>query len=168
MCDSCHAAFRTAEVCLWSSSTGHHFIALLTEQLENQGAPASVPISLLPFQVYPPLPCCTPEGTHSPCWPLPAYPGASPTLPMAQDPVSATIFHHKASEEQLWPRPFFILLAPKCLRYLVSSPRKTGLTWLQCMSAFHFPFLHLLLKLLPYFKLDRETEVSSHYPNLFC
>jgi len=149
MCDSYHAVFSTAEGCLWSSSMGPRFIAQLSDPLGNQGAPTNVPISLLPFQVYPPLPCFAPERTHSPYWPLPASPSVSLTPPTAQDPILATIFHHKASEEQLWPRPFFILLAQKYLQYLVLSLRNTGLTWLHCMSALPFAFLPLLLKFLP-------------------
>lgn len=33
------------------------------------------------------------------------------------------------------------------------------------LPAFHLPFLHLLLKLLSYFKFDSQRE-TSHYPNL--
>lgn len=85
---------------------------------------------------------------------------------MAQDLISATPFHHKASKEQFGPRPFFILLAQNHIWYLVLSPRKTGPTWLHCLSAFHFPFLHLFLKLLSYFRLDTERETSLSQPFL--
>lgn len=105
MCDSYHTAFRTEEVHLWSSCTGQHFLALLSQHLGKQGAPATVPISLLPFHVSPSLPA-VPHRHHSPSWPWLAYPSASPPLPMAQDPFPATLFHHKASKEQFWPRHF--------------------------------------------------------------
>lgn len=55
MCDSYHTAFRTAEVPVWSSSTGQHFLALLSNIWENK-------------EPQPPSPflCCHSMYTH-PC-----------------------------------------------------------------------------------------------------
>lgn len=147
MRNSYHDAFRAADVPLWSSSMGQHFVALLSEQLGNQGVPASVPISLLPFQIHPPLPC-----THTP------VPLRAPTAPWPRTPFHLLCSTINPMRSNFGQDLFFILFAQKRLQYLVSSPRRAGLTWLHCMSAFHFPFLHLLLKLLPSSLTERQRS----------